>query len=65
MNECYEPTLQITALVCAAKAETCMGTQVAVEDVALECEAVGQYAGKVDCVVCVQPAVCGGVLSVE
>ena len=47
VNECYEPTLQITALVCAAKVETCVGTHVAFGNVALECEAVGQYAGKV------------------
>ena len=66
MNECCEPTVQTTAPVCAAKAETCVGTHVAVENVALECEAVGQCAGKVkgvECehltLECVQPAVCG------
>ena len=66
MNECCEPTLQITALVCAAKVETCMGTHVAFGNVTLECEAVGQCAGKVEGVECehltlecVQPAVCG------
>ena len=66
VNECCEPTLQITALVCAAEAETCVGTHVVFGNVALECEAVGQYAGKVECVEgqhitleCVQPAVCG------
>ena len=57
---------QITALVCAARAETCVGTHVAVENVTLECEAVSQYAGKVECVECehktlecVEPALCG------
>ena len=66
VNECCEPTVQTTAPVCAAEAETCVGTHLAVENVALECKAVGQYAGKVECVEgqhitldCVQPAVCG------
>ena len=66
MNECCEPTVQTAAPVCAAEAETFVGTHLAVENVALECEAVGQYAGKVECVEgqhitleCVQPAVCG------
>ena len=51
---------------CAAKAEVCVGTHLVVENVTLECEAVGQYAGKVECVECqhltlecVEPAVCG------
>ena len=66
VNECCELTLQTTAPVCAAESETCVGTHLAVEDVTLECEAVSQYAGKVECVEgqhitleCVQPAVCG------
>ena len=66
MNECCEPTLQTTAPVCAAEAEACVGTHLAVGNVTLECETVGQYAGKVDCVECehmalecVEPAVCG------
>ena len=42
VNECCEPTLRITAPLCAAEAETCVGTHVAFGNVALECEAVGQ-----------------------
>ena len=52
VNECCEPTVQTTAPVCAAEAEVCMGTHLAVENVALECEAVGQYTGKVEGVEC-------------
>ena len=44
----------------------CVCTHLAVENVTLECEAVGQYTGKVECVECehtalecVEPALCG------
>ena len=66
MNECWEPTVQTTAPVCAAKAEMCLCTHVAAENVTLRCEVVSQYAGKVECVECehitlecVEPALCG------
>ena len=35
VNECCEPTVQTTAPVCAAEAEVCVGTHVAVENVTL------------------------------